>query len=239
MRMLIVFISYAAALLAFSSMALLLYIAFCQVFLGHDGHLDRLFGRGKACPSGRMLPYLLPAAVGIALFALYCIASSFYRNSLLQISKNGFYTLLPVGPSLFDPGTLLLCFFSLLFYIDGSALAWRQGGERWCLLYCLNPAAVFFVLPNPCSLLCFLLSAGYWGIGRKKYWLAAVCGAVFIGVHFPFHGIDWGEGLALGYTLLLPWLSRVSEKKFSFLTGVLAMICGMLPILSLCILMAT
>ena len=229
-------IPYAAGVLAFAAIAFLLYIVVCQIFLGHDGHIDRIFGRAQNRKIKKTLfPWLLPVALSVGLFVLYWVVSSFYRNSLLQVSGMGLYSLLPVKPTFSDFKTLFLCLMSMLFYLGGSLMAWQLGGDKWCVLFCLNPLAVFLVLPGQYSLVALLLTLGYWGVRHKKYLVTGLCVAVYLGLHVPFTGVDWGELIILAYVMLVPCLARFNKRKFSLITGVLATICGLVPVVQLCI----
>lgn len=231
----IVQISWVLGIIAFAAMAILIYIAFCQIFLGHDGHTEKLFGRVVNRESRkRLFPWLLPIALGLTLFALYLIISSFLWNSAVRVPRMGLCSMLPSAMYFTDLWVLGLCFVSLCFYICGSLLAWKLGGEKWCVLFCLNPWAVLMLLPGQYSLAAFLLILGYWGVQGKRFWLTGLCGVVYLALHFPFTGIDIRELLILACIALIPWVARSAKKEFSLIVGILAVACGMMPVVLLC-----
>ncbi len=231
----IVQISWLLGIIAFAAMVLLLYIAFCEIFLGHSGHTENMFG--KAIPKevrAKLFPWLLPIAVGLSALALYWIVSSFLWDNTVRIPQMGICSLLPADMRFTDIWVWGLCLLSLGIYVCGSFLAWRLGGEKWCMLFCLNPWAVLMVLPGQYSLAALLLVLCYRSAKGKMFWLTGLCGAVYLMLHFPFAGIDIRELLILAYTALIPWIAGSSQKEFPVLVGVLAVLCGMVPVILLC-----
>lgn len=231
----IVQISWTLGIIAFSAMALLLYIVFCEIFLGHSGHTEKILGRAiPKEPRVKLFPWLLPIAVGLVLIALYWVLSSFLWNNMVRVPRMGICSLFPADMYFTNIWVWGLCLISLCIYVCGSLLAWRLGGEKWCVLFCLNPWAVLMVLPGQYSLAAFLLVVGYWSVKGKTFWLTGICGAVYLALHFPFTGVDIRELLILAYTALIPWVARCNQKKLSLIMGVMAILCGMVPVILLC-----
>ena len=219
--------------IAFAAMALLLYIAFCQVFLGHDGHTEKLFGRTshKEIPSG-FFPWLLPVVMGLVLLGLAFLQAHILWNDQVRLPSTGLFSLIPVADARFTGSvTIWLCVFSLCCYILGAVLARKLGGDRWCLLFCLNPWSVLFVLPGSYSLAVLLLILGYGGVQWKKYWITALCVAAFLTLHYPLTGFYIWEWAALFYTVLIPSLAKTKGRDFSLLAGGLAAFCGVVTVL--------
>lgn len=79
-----------------------------------------------------------------------------------------------------------------------------------------------------------MLVVGYWSVQGKTFWLTGICGAVYLALHFPFTGVDIRELLILAYTALVPWVARCNQKKLSLIMGVMAILCGMVPVILLC-----
>lgn len=233
----IVQISWALGIIAFAAMVLLLYIVFCQIFLGHDGRTENIFGRASNRESrASLFPWLLPITEGLALLVLYWIVSAILRSGAIRVPRMGLCSLLPSEMRFTDTWALGLCFLSLCFFVCGSLLAWKLGGEKWCILFCLNPWAVLMVLPGQYSLAALLLVLGYRSIKGKMFWLTGICGVAYVALHIPFTGVDIRELLILACVALVPWVAAQSGKKeFSLIIGVLAVLCGMMPIMMLCI----
>lgn len=231
----IVQISWALGIIAFAAMGLLLYIVFCQIFPGHDGHTENIFGKASNRESrASLFPWLLPIAAGLALLALYWVVSAILDGGAIRVPRMGLCSLLPSEMHFTDTWALGLCFISLCFYVCGSLLAWKLGGEKWCILFCLNPWAVLMVLPGQYSLAALLLVLGYRSVKGKMFWLTGICGAVYVALHIPFTGVDVRELLVLACVALIPWVAAQSgEKEFPLITGVLAILCGMMPVIML------
>ena len=231
----IVGISWILGIIAFAAMALLLYIAFCEIFMGHDGYTEHMFGKSANKELRKQLfPCMLPIGLGLALFTLYFIISSFLWNSTVRVPRMGLYSMLPPNMHFTDIWVLGLCLVSLSFYVCGSLLVWKLGGEKWCTLFCLNPWAVLMLLPGQYSLAALLLVLGYWSVKCRKFWLTGICGAVYMALHFPFTGIDVRELLILACVALIPWVAQSGKKEFPLIVGGLAVICGMMPVILLC-----
>ena len=222
-----VVISWALGIIAFAAMALLLYIVFCQIFLGHDGHTEMFFGTTENREvREKLFPWLLPLAMGLSLFGLAFLLAHILRDDVAQTASTGLFSLLPAEMRFTEPRTITFCALSLCFYVAGSVLAWRLGGERWSLLFCLNPWAVLMILPGPYSLVAFLLVLGYWSVKGKMFWLTGFCAALFLALQFPFTDVDLRQLLVLACAALVPWIAKAKEKEFSLIVGALAVLCG-------------
>ena len=228
-----IIISWAAGALSFAAIGLLIYMAVTEVFLGKKPVTGvEISAAPEEKGSGKVrTPFLLPAALGIGFLAFLMIVMKLTGSGFRQASGT-IYALINVEGKgeFFSWISILLSAVSILFYFCGSVAAYRYGGIRMSVLFCLNPLAVMFAGPYIYSMAAFLAVQCAIFARSRRWWGVALCVGVFVLINLPFTSLNAAELLVLAYTVAVLFLiSKVkSLKKESFDRIALAasLVCG-------------
>lgn len=228
-------ISYIATVLAFAAVALLLYLVVTELFLGRE----KVFKFEGTKSDSNKPQWLMPVVCAGALWTLWLVLAGFKNTigefAIFQKPTAGLFSMFDAVTKADGAGGWISTIIATAFYVATALMIAKIDDEKTALLFCLNPVAIFMVMPNTLSILAFTIALAAYAVSKKSGFVLALAVFVFIMLHIPFKSsgplpiISIEEAVMLGWAALLVLLSKFGKKYYGTAEIISAILCGIVP----------